>query len=272
MRNINLLILLIGLTSSVANAQQEPLNESLISATLTIETTAIAARADAPIDLTGTWVSIVSEDWRWRMTTPLIGDFANIPENEAAREIGMAWTPETNVGNECIAYGAPGIMHRPGRIKISWEDDITLKMEFDAGMQTRMFYFDETMAPGAPSRQGHTLAKWEDPPAPTSVNGLRIGQTRRVGTTTRSLEALTSNLIPGYLRKNGIPHSDQTKVTEYFDLFETPAGVTWFVDTIIVEDPVYLMEPWVTTMHFMKETDDSKWNPQECFVMHENEL
>ncbi len=163
------------------------------------------------------------------------------------------------------------LWHRPGRINISWEDDLTLKMEFDAGRQTRMFYFDETVTPGAPSRQGHTLAKWENSPAPTYFNGLRIGQTQRVGTTTRSLEAVTTNLIAGYLRKNGIPHSDQTKVTEYFDVFETPGGVEWFVDTIIVEDPVYLVEPWVTTMHFMKESDDSKWNPQECFVMHENE-
>ncbi len=254
------LILFLALTSSMASAQRTGPAE------------ATPGREGAPIDLTGTWVSIVSEDWRWRMTTPLIGDFANIPENEAAREIGMSWRPENDAGNECLAYGAPGIMHRPGRIKISWEDDLTLKMEFDAGMQTRMFYFDETMAPGAPSRQGHTLAKWEDSPAPSYFNPLRIGQTPRVGTTTRSLEALTTNLIPGYLRKNGIPHSAQTKVTEYFDVFETPAGTTWFVDTIIVEDPVYLIEPWVTTMHFMKEPDDSKWSPKECFVMHENEL
>lgn len=243
-----------------------------ISATLTRDSGIEPGRASAPIDLTGTWVSIVSEDWRWRMTTPLIGDFANIPENEAAREIGMAWTPESNVGNECIAYGAPAIMHRPGRIKIDWEDDLTLKMEFDAGMQTRLFHFGETMSTTALSRQGYTVAKWEAPPAPTTLNGLRIGQTPRVGTTTRSLEAVTTNLIAGYLRKNGIPHSDQTVVTEYFDVFETPDGRAWFVDTIIVEDPVYLVEPWVTTMHFLKEEDDSKWNPQECFVMHENEL
>tara|TARA_R110000772_G_scaffold92614_4_gene189599 strand:+ start:389 stop:1177 length:789 start_codon:yes stop_codon:yes gene_type:complete len=226
-------------------------------------------RPEAPIDLTGTWVSIISEDWRWRMTTPQIGDFANIPENEAAREVGMAWRPEADTRNECLAYGAPGIMHRPGRIKISWEDDMTLKMEFDAGRQTRLFHFDHNVLAGAASRQGHTLAKWETPPASRYLNTLRIGQTPRVGTTTRSLEAVTSNLIPGYLRKNGIPHSDQTTVTEYFDVFETPAGVTWFVDTIIVEDPVYLTEPWVTSMNFMKEEDADKWNPQDCFVIQE---
>ena len=255
------IILFLGF-SSLASAQISSIQER--------PTGSAPGRVEAPIDLIGTWVSIVSEDWRWRMTTPLIGDFANIPENEAAREVAMAWTPESNAGNECIAYGAPGIMHRPGRIKIDWEDDLTLKMEFDAGMQTRMFYFDETVTPGAPSRQGHTLAKWEDAPAPSTFNGLRIGQTPRVGITTRSMEALTTNIVSGYLRKNGMPHSDNVIMTEYFDVFETPAGVTWFVDTIIVDDPAYLVEPWVTTMHFMKEPDDSKWNPQDCFVMHEN--
>jgi hypothetical protein len=259
----SLFSLILLLTSAMAFGQ--------ISAILERQTGAEPGRAGAPIDLTGTWVSIVSEDWRWRMTTPLIGDFANIPENEAAREVGMAWRPELNAGNECIAYGAPGIMHRPGRIKISWEDDMTLKMEFDAGMQTRMFHFDETVTPGAPSRQGHTVAKWEAPPAPTTFNGIRIGQTPRVGTSTRSLEAHTDNLIAGSLRKNGIPHSEQATVTEYFDVFDDPNGRTWFVDTIIVDDPAYLVEPWVTTMHFMKEADDSKWSPKECFVMHENE-
>jgi hypothetical protein len=160
----SLFSLILLLTSAMAFGQ--------ISAILERQTGAEPGRAGAPIDLTGTWVSIVSEDWRWRMTTPLIGDFANIPENEAAREVGMAWRPELNAGNECIAYGAPGIMHRPGRIKISWEDDMTLKMEFDAGMQTRMFHFDETVTRGAPSRQGHTVAKWEAPPAPTTFNGI----------------------------------------------------------------------------------------------------
>lgn len=258
------LMFILGLGSSLANAQ--------ISSIQTRSNNAEPGRDGAPIDLTGTWVSIVTEDWRWRMTTPLIGDFANIPENEAAREFGMAWRPENDVGNECAAYGAPAIMHRPGRIKIAWEDDLTLKMEFDAGMQTRTFHFGETMSTTALSRQGFTAAKWEDVPAPETFNGIRIGQTPRVGITTQSLEAVTTNLIAGYLRKNGIPHSEQTKVTEYFDVFDTPDGRSWFVDTIIVEDPVYLVEPWVTTMHFMKEENDAKWNPQECFVMHENEL
>ena len=81
-----------------------------------------------------------------------------------------------------------------------------------------------------------------------------------------SMEAFTTNLIPGYLRKNGIPHSDQTTVTEYFDVIEIADGSTWLIDVVIVDDPVYLNQPYVVSRNFKKETGDSKWNPQDCFV------
>jgi len=44
-------------------------------------------KAAAPVDLTGYWVSIVTEDWRWRMVTPIKGDFASIPINAEARKV-----------------------------------------------------------------------------------------------------------------------------------------------------------------------------------------
>ena len=49
------------------------------------------ARTSAPVDLAGTWVSVVSEDWRWRMVTPLKGDAASVPLNGAGRGAVMAW-------------------------------------------------------------------------------------------------------------------------------------------------------------------------------------
>src|ERR1700741_2675352 len=33
------------------------------------------ARASAPIDLTGYWVAVVNEDWRYRMVTPAKGEY-----------------------------------------------------------------------------------------------------------------------------------------------------------------------------------------------------
>ena len=88
-------------------------------------------RAQAPIDLTGYWVAIISEDWRWRMITPSRGDFPSIPINAAAQKIAEAWDPAKDeaAGEACKAYGAPGLMRGPTRLHITWLDDDTLKLE-----------------------------------------------------------------------------------------------------------------------------------------------
>src|SRR5262245_65212664 len=54
------------------------------------------AKQAAPVDITGTWVSIVSEDWRWRMVTPPKGDVARIPVNGEARKIAASWNLEAD--------------------------------------------------------------------------------------------------------------------------------------------------------------------------------
>src|SRR5262245_48903072 len=101
-------------------------------------------RAAAPVDFTGYWVSVVTEDWRWRMVTSARGDFASIPVNPEGRRIGDAWDPakDEGAGEQCKAYGAPAIMRRPGRLHITWQDDNTLRIETDEGTQTRLFHLD----------------------------------------------------------------------------------------------------------------------------------
>src|SRR5213596_4014878 len=96
-------------------------------------------RAMAPIDLTGNWVSVVTEDWRFRMVTPPKGDYASVPLNAAARAVADKWDPAKDEaeGNACKAYGAAAIMRVPGRLRISWDNDTTLKIDPDAGTQTR---------------------------------------------------------------------------------------------------------------------------------------
>src|SRR6266571_4792236 len=102
-----------------------------------------SGKADAPIDITGYWVSIVTEDWRYRMVTPAKGDYASVPLNADSRKVADAWDPAKDeaAGNQCKAYGAAAVMRVPGRVRISWADDETMKVETDAGTQTRMFYF-----------------------------------------------------------------------------------------------------------------------------------
>src|SRR5947199_5746598 len=102
-------------------------------------------RAMAPIDLTGYWVSIVTEDWRFRMVTPPKGDFASVPLNQEGIRVGNQWDPAKDeaAGEQCKSYGAPAIMRVPGRVHITWESDTTFKVEMDAGEQTRLFHFGE---------------------------------------------------------------------------------------------------------------------------------
>jgi hypothetical protein len=226
-----------------------------------------SAREVAPVDLTGYWVSPVMEDWRWRMVTPIKGDAASMPMRPEAFDVMDRWDPAEDEANglECKGYGAPALMRIPGRLLITWQDDNTLKIDTDAGSQTRVFYFAETNAGDMPaSRQGHSAARWDAGVAPPPTGLGFFGGGGRVGGRSKTLEVHTTNLLPGYLRKNGVPYSEQTTVMEYFDRFDEPDGTEWFTVTTVVTDPVYLGIPFVTTTDFRREPDDSGWNPKPC--------
>src|SRR3970040_1099064 len=121
-------------------------------------------RAAAPIDLTGYWVSIVTQDWRWRMVTPRKGDYQGIPMTPEAAKVANAWdrAKDEAAGNQCKSYGAPALMSVPGRLHITWQDDNTLKVETDAGMQTRLLHFGDYREPPNTPRtwQGVSVAQW----------------------------------------------------------------------------------------------------------------
>jgi hypothetical protein len=228
---------------------------------------ATTAKAAAPVDLTGYWVSVVTEDYRWRMFTPLKGDAASVPINDAGRKIIDAWDPAKDeaAGLECKAYGAAAVMRVPGRLHITWQDDNTLKIETDAGTQTRLFHFGGSPTKGLePSWQGYSAARWDPGIVPAPGGFAGFGPSPRTGDRSRTLEVTTANLRPGYLRKNGVPYSSSTTVTEYYDRFNEPNGDEWFTVTTIVTDPVYLAVPFVTTTDFKKERDGSRWNPTPC--------
>ena len=211
------------------------------------------ARAAAPIDLTGYWVSVVTEDWRYRMVTPMKGDYQGVPMTDAARTVADAWDPdkEEASGDRCKSYGAPAILRVPGRLHITWQDDQTLKMESDAGQQTRLFHFGDWKSGGAaPSLQGDSVGEWQ------ANNGR--------GATDGSLTVTTTNLKGGFLRKNGVPYSDKTTLTEYYELITQPDGSPLLVVTISTTDPVYLRQPFVITSQFKKEPGDAKWKPTPC--------
>lgn len=204
------------------------------------------AKESAPMDLTGYWVALVTEDWRFRMITPRKGDFQAVPMTEEARKVAAMWDPAADeaAGNQCKAYGAAAIMRLAARFHITWQDDNTLRVESDAGMQTRMFHFNsQTAPPGERTWQGYSTAQWE-----------------RQG----SLKVSTMNLRAGYLRKNGVPYSENAVVTEYFDLAPMPNGGQVMLVTTVVDDPRNLQLPFIVSSQFKKEADGSKWDPTPC--------
>ena len=216
-------------------------------------------RAAAPIDLTGYWESLVTEDWRWRMVTPPKGSYESVTLNAQARKVADAWNPASDeaAGDQCKAYGAAAVMRVPGRLHITWDTDTTLKIETEAGTQTRLLEFGTSAPPaGEPTWQGHTVATWQLPQIIPTVGGRGL-----VGTT---LKTVTTRLREGYLRKNGVPYSADASVTEYYNVLSEANGDTWLIVMTIVDDPRFLTQPFVTSSHFKKLADGSSWKPLPC--------
>jgi hypothetical protein len=219
-------------------------------------------RAAALTDVTGYWVSLVTEDWRYRQFTPPKGDYVSIPIGPAGRKIADAWDPAKDeaAGGQCKAYGAAGLMRMPTRLHVTWQDDTTLKLEADAGTQTRTFYFGEPKSAGG-DWQGVSSASWDYPRA---LFPIGFGRGPVAPPPGGSLKVVTTKLKPGYLRKNGVPYSANTVMTEYFDRFDVPGGESLLVVSTEIVDPEYLAPPYWTSTHFKRQADASGWNPTAC--------
>ena len=220
-------------------------------------------KAGALLDLSGYWVSIIDDEWRWRMMTPANGDLAFLPLNPEGRRVAGAWDPAKDEadGNQCRAFGAAGIMHLPERLHITWADDRTLEIDTDAGMQKRLLHFDGSKwSGGEPDWQGDSVSSWEKKP---QVRGFGFPVRLPPSPNAGSLKVVTTHMRPGYLRKNGAPYSGNAVLTEFFDRIELD-GEPFLIVTGVVEDPQYLTARFITTEQFKLESDGSKWNPTPC--------
>ena len=221
--------------------------------------TAESAKAGAAVDLTGEWISVVTEDWKFRMVTPRKGDYDLVPLTPAGRSLADSWDPAKDeaAGQQCKAYGAPAVMRMAGRIRVSWENDTTLKIETEAGTQTRRLQFippSEQPPANPPSIQGVSVAGWE------SLQG-------RGAARTGNLKVVTRNLTTGYLRKNGVPYSANAVVTEYFDVVTGAPpnnNTTYLVIDTEIYDPLYLAQPFVTSTHFKKLPANAPFTTEAC--------
>jgi hypothetical protein len=267
-----LLILATGLVIPVA-AQQAPNAQQAPSANLPVY------QQFAPIDLTGTWVSVVTEDWAQRMIMPPKGDYSSIPLNAAGQKIANNWDPsrDTAAGEECKPYAAPSLLRIPGRIKINWQDGgNTLRIDTDAGQQTRLLQFAGKEPQGEVGWQGFSAAAWEYangfdparvPAAGADIADIAARRGRGGPVLTPqggALKVVTTHLKPGYLRKNGVPYSKDAVLTEYFNVHRDPYGTDWLVVTATVHDPAFLVVDYITSTNFKREPDDSKWRPRPC--------
>ena len=205
-------------------------------------------RDGALVDVTGYWVSIVSEDWRFRMVTAPKGDYPNVPLNAEGKKIANAWDPAKDeaAADRCKAYGAPNLMRIPARFHITWADDSTLKIESDAGMQSRLLRFNAAPGPATrPQRQGFSVAQWDGRGA---------------------LKVVTDHLLPGYLQSNGAPFGGKAILTEFFDVVKEANGDEWLIVDATVEDPEYLARSFIRSTHFRKQADATGWDPSPCVV------
>jgi hypothetical protein len=215
-------------------------------------------RGAAPVDLTGQWVSLITEDWRYRQFTPPKGDYGGLPLLPAARKIADSWDParDESAGEVCRSYGAAGVMRLPTRVRIAWQDDQSLKLETDAGTQTRLLRFGPPQGEGG-EWQGVSTASWEYPRA--SLTGRGFGPPPG-----GSLKVVTSRMKAGYLRRNGVPYSGNAAMTEYFHRLDVPDGDSLLVVAAEIVDPEYLATPYWTSVQFKRETDTSRWRPTPC--------
>ena len=256
------------------------------------------ARAAAPVDLTGTWASVITEDWQWRFVTPIVGDYTGVPLNADGDRLARQWNPDADVkaGQQCKGFGAAGINRLPTRLQVSWVDDNTMKLDFDLGTQSRLVYFDKSKAPGTRSLQGHAIGEWVDLPAPgrggpvgQPPGGARAGAPAPAagaapaaaapaggrggraagpaGPRAGGLKIVTTNLLPQYLRQNGVPVSDKAVVTEYLDVVPAPDGSQWLVLKTQVDDPTYLSGWYQVSSNFKKEATAAKWSPTPCELL-----
>jgi hypothetical protein len=223
------------------------------------------------------------------MLMPPRGDYAGIPLSLEGRRVANSWEPAKTATDGCKPFGAPAIMRVPGRLRISWENDTTLKIATDAGQQTRLLYFDDSTLPtgsgsnasptsavssraksrsdkppqaqpSARTWQGSSTAEWDMlQPRGGQGAGLAPPAPRMSG----SLKVVTSNLRAGYLRKNGVPYSEDTVVTEYYDRIAED-GSDWLTVVTIVNDPKYLTQEFVTSTHFKRDQETPQWMPTPC--------
>jgi hypothetical protein len=240
------------------------------------------ARGGAPVDLTGTWVSIVTEDWIERMSpdSPPSGVLRGGRGGGGGGGAGRGGAPAAGAPvpaapaappDPCRVYGAGGSMRVPGRLNISWVDDNTLKIDMDAGTQTRLLHFNTTVPAGTPKTlQGYSVATWEAGRGGGGGGGNR-GGAAPAAPRWGNLKVVTTNMTGGYLLSSRNTYRENAVLTENFTR-HSDFGAEYFTVTALIEDGAGgggggRGGARVVSSTFKKEPNASKFAPSGCEIV-----
>ena len=241
---------------------------------------AASAKAAAPVDLTGYWVSLVTEDWIERMSPDSPpsgtggggGGFGGFGGGGGGGGRGRGGAPQAAPSpanaDPCRVYGAGGSMRVPGRLNISWADDNTLKVEMDAGTQTRTMHFGQTAAPaGTPrSLQGYSVASWDTGARGGGFGGFGGARGGAAPAAPRwgQLKVVTTNTTGGYLLSSRNTYGENAVITEYFAP-HSDFGTDYMTVITMIEEGGG--NPRTVSSTFKKEPNGSKFKPTGCEVV-----
>ena len=193
-----------------------------------------AAPAAAQVNLEGYWNPLYDEDWLERIPGPDVGDYAGLPITDAARRRANTWDaslltlPEHQCKPHPSTYGFRGV----GQLRIWEERDpasqrlVKLNTHIQWQEQRREIWMDGRSHPS--EFEPHT---WQ---------GFSTGHFEG-----DVLVVQTTHLKAGWIRRNGLPLSDEATMTERFIRYGDV-----LTHVVMIEDPVYLSEPLVKTNGF----------------------
>jgi hypothetical protein len=223
------------------------LRRCLVLLSFVVSMLGAAPPASAQMDLSGIWAPIMHEDSVERAAGPDIGDFLGLPINDAGRARAEAWDASilTLEEHTCkphpSTYGFRGVGNL--RITPNYDPSSFQLTKIDTHIQwmeqRREIWMDGRQHPPefAPHTwQGFSTGRWEG----------------------NVLVVETSHLKAGWIRRNGVALSDRAHMTERF--FRHGDLLT---HTYIIEDPIYLTEPFIRTNGF-RRTSGVSIDPYPC--------
>ena len=190
--------------------------------------------AGGNFDFSGEYAPVFHEEQPERLGGPEIGDYLGMPITPASRLHGDTWSASllTMPEHQCKPHPSDYGIRGPANLRISKEVD-------PASQQLVAF---------------HTLISWQTPQRTIWMDGRPHPPEYAVHTwqgfsTGRfdgdQLVINTTHLKQGWIRRNGLPRSDLATFNERLAYH---AGVLMMMT--IVNDPIYLTEPFVRTTNF----------------------